>query len=171
MFPRCRLHHVTRSYLQTFDPGRMCIEDRSMAHLVPGNSIKVAEGAHDSLPLIRKRVLQESLYRNAITHTELRRERVASPGARPVQRQQGPTSATTGGPAATAKIKTHTIVAAASFQYPHGHRPHSASKCPPPHAPQPCYVAHTGQSLHAQASMLARRRSATRRLGAMRQSG
>jgi hypothetical protein len=87
-----------------------------MAHLEPENTIKVANGAHDSLPLIQKRVLQEMLYRNVIMHTELRSERVASLEACPVQRQQGPTSATaTGGPAATAKTKTHAIVAAASF--------------------------------------------------------
>ena len=63
-------------------------------HLEPEDAVKVADCPNDSLPHIQKGILQETLYRNAITHAELRSERVASPEARPVQRQQGPTSAT-----------------------------------------------------------------------------
>jgi hypothetical protein len=36
----------------------------------------------------------------------------------------------------TKRRRTHAIVAAASFWYPHGHNPRSASVWPPPHTPR-----------------------------------
>jgi hypothetical protein len=77
----------------------------------PENTVKVPDGAYDSLPHVQKRFLQETLYRDTIARTKLRSERVASPEARPVKAGRHQQQPLKGDEA----IKTHAIVEAASF--------------------------------------------------------
>ena len=90
MFPQCRPHHVARSLSTNIQPATH-VSRRQVNNKVRWrtSSLKTPSRSPTARTtvshLFKKRVLQETLYRNAIMHTELRSERVASTEARPVQ--------------------------------------------------------------------------------------
>ena len=89
------------------------VSERTLAlsgkrYLETEHSIEIADGARDRFPHVQKRVLQEALYRYTIAHAQFRRERIASPEARPARWHSSV------GNSEGMKFP-HAIVAAASF--------------------------------------------------------
>ena len=141
-----------------------------MAHLEPENTIQVADGAHDSLPLIQKtrlarnvvserhhahRASERTCGQHRSTSCTMRRQQRPLEGLRQQRRQK---------PTPLSPLQVFDIcMAIYRARHPSVHRRTPCSQA------TSHLRARAGQSLRAQASMLARRRSATRRLGAMRQ--
>jgi hypothetical protein len=126
-------------------------------HFEPAHGLQIAHGAHEHGPRVEERGLQELLDRDVFSRAgvpeeELRREGRAGPeacavgwcvsvsvgGAFGKRTGKGKDGRRKGevGRERDKRGGTHAIVAAASFWYPHGQSPRSASVCPPPHTPR-----------------------------------